>query len=66
MKHFSKLYELAARRKGGEAALEALIPKPKSAAALERTVRRRPGSRAWLCREVLRALPVNRVHRSAG
>ena len=36
MKHFSKLYELAARRKGGEAALEALIPKPKSAAALAR------------------------------
>jgi len=36
MKHFSKLYGLAARRKGGEAALEALIPKPKSAAALAR------------------------------
>lgn len=36
MKHFSKLYELAARRKGGETALEALIPKPKSAAALAR------------------------------
>jgi len=36
MKHFSKLYELAARRKGGEAALEALIPRPKSAAALAR------------------------------
>jgi 3-methyladenine DNA glycosylase Tag len=36
MKHFSALYELAARRKGGEKALEALIPKPKSAAALAR------------------------------
>lgn len=36
MKHFSKLYELAVRRKGGEAALEALIPNPKSAAALAR------------------------------
>ena len=36
MKHFSKLYELAARRKGGDAALEALIPKPTSAAALAR------------------------------
>lgn len=36
MKHFSKLYELAARRKGGESALEGLIPKPKSAVALAR------------------------------
>lgn len=34
MKHFSKLYELAASRKGGEAALEKQIAKPKSAAAL--------------------------------
>ncbi len=36
MKSFSKLYELAARRKGGEKALESLITKPKSAAALAR------------------------------
>jgi len=36
MKSFSKLYELAAARKGGEKALESLIPKPKSAAALAR------------------------------
>ena len=36
MKKFSKLYERAATRKGGEAALEALIGKPKSAAALAR------------------------------
>ncbi len=36
MKHFSKLYELAARRKGGEKALETLIPKPRSAASLAR------------------------------
>ncbi len=34
MKSFSKLYELAASRKGGEKALEELIPKPKSAQAL--------------------------------
>lgn len=34
MKTFSKLYERAAARKGGEAALEMLIGKPKSAAAL--------------------------------
>ena len=36
MKDFAKLYERAAERKGGEKALEALIPKPKSAAALEK------------------------------
>jgi 3-methyladenine DNA glycosylase Tag len=36
MKSFSKLYELAAARKGGEKALESLIPRPKSAAALAR------------------------------
>jgi len=36
MKSFSKLYELAAARKAGEEALESLIPKPKSAAALAR------------------------------
>ena len=34
MKHFSKLYDLAASRKGGEAALEKQISKPKSTAAL--------------------------------
>jgi len=36
MKHFSELYETAARRKGGDKALEALIPEPKSPAALAR------------------------------
>ncbi len=36
MKHFSKLYELAAQRKGGEKALEAMIGRPKSAATLAR------------------------------
>lgn len=36
MKHFSTLYALAATRKGGEASLEALIPRPKSAAELAR------------------------------
>ena len=36
MKRFSKLYELAAARKGGEAALEALIAEPKSSATLAR------------------------------
>jgi 3-methyladenine DNA glycosylase Tag len=36
MKKFSKLYERAAARKGGEQALEALISKPKSKAALAR------------------------------
>jgi 3-methyladenine DNA glycosylase Tag len=36
MKKFSKLYEQAAARKGGEAALEKLIPVPKSSAALAR------------------------------
>jgi hypothetical protein len=36
MKSFSKLYERAASRKGGEKALEALITKPKSRAALAR------------------------------
>ncbi|MCP4300031.1 MAG: 3-methyladenine DNA glycosylase [Gammaproteobacteria bacterium] len=36
MKSFSKLYKRAAARKGGEAALEALIVKPKSKAALAR------------------------------
>jgi len=36
MKDFSKLYDLAAQRKGGEKALEALIPKPRSAATLAR------------------------------
>ena len=34
MKDFSKLYEQAARRKGGEKALEKLIKRPKSKAAL--------------------------------
>ncbi len=36
MKRFSKLYERAAARKGGEVALESLIAKPKSTAALAR------------------------------
>ncbi len=36
MKEFSKLYALAADRKGGAAALEALIPKPKTRASLVR------------------------------
>jgi 3-methyladenine DNA glycosylase Tag len=36
MKSFSRLYELASARKGGDAALEALIGKPKSASALAR------------------------------
>ncbi len=36
MKSFAKLYERAAKRKGGEAALEALIVKPKSKSALAR------------------------------
>ena len=36
MKNFSTLYEQAASRKGGKQALEKLIPKPKSAAALAR------------------------------
>ena len=36
MKKFERLYELAASRKGGAEALEKLIPKPKSAAALAR------------------------------
>ncbi len=36
MKEFSKLYELAARRKGGDKALESLIPTPKAAAELAR------------------------------
>jgi len=36
MKKFSKLYELAAIRKGGEDAVEALISTPKSKAALTR------------------------------
>lgn len=36
VKSFARLYEQAAARKGGEAALEALIPKPTSAAALAR------------------------------
>ena len=35
-KRFSKLYDLAAARKGGERALEAMISRPKSAAALAR------------------------------
>lgn len=34
MKHFSKLYDLAASRKGGEDALEEQIARPKSAAVL--------------------------------
>lgn len=34
MKDFSKLYHLAASRKGGKAALERLLPKPKSATTL--------------------------------
>lgn len=36
MKKFSKLYDLAAARKGGEEALESLITRPKSRAALAR------------------------------
>jgi 3-methyladenine DNA glycosylase Tag len=36
MKSFSKLYERAVARKGGQAALEALISKPKSKATLAR------------------------------
>ena len=36
MKKFSRLYEQAASRKGGEQALESLIPKPKAAATLAR------------------------------
>lgn len=36
MKDFARLYELAARRKGGAKALEELITRPKSAAALAR------------------------------
>ena len=36
MKKFERLHELAASRKGGAEALEELIPKPKSAAALAR------------------------------
>ncbi len=36
MKSFDLLYELAASRKGGEKALEGLIPRPKSRAALAR------------------------------
>ena len=36
MKSFSALYDLAAARKGGPGALEALIPAPKSRAALAR------------------------------
>jgi len=36
MKAFSRLYEQAAKRKGGDEALEKLIPKPKSAATLAR------------------------------
>lgn len=36
MKEFSKLYERAAKRKGGASALELLLDKPKSRAALRR------------------------------
>lgn len=36
MKSFSKLYERAAARKGGEAALEAMITAPKSKTMLKR------------------------------
>lgn len=36
MKSFSRLYQRACARKGGEKALEALLPRPKSAAALAR------------------------------
>jgi len=36
MKSFARLYEQAANRKGGPDALEAMIPKPKSAATLAR------------------------------
>ena len=36
MKRFAKLYETAAARKGGEAALEAMITRPKSASVLAR------------------------------
>lgn len=36
MNSFSKLYERAVAKKGGEAALEALISKPESKAALAR------------------------------
>lgn len=53
MKKFSTLYELAAARKGGGEALEAMIPKPKSAAALARI----PDDRwlAGMARAVFRA-----------
>ncbi|MCV2893307.1 DNA-3-methyladenine glycosylase I [Lentibacter sp. XHP0401] len=34
MRHFDEIYEIAAKRKGGGAALEALIDKPRSAAEL--------------------------------
>jgi 3-methyladenine DNA glycosylase Tag len=36
MTSFARLYERASARKGGDAALEALIPKPKAASALAR------------------------------
>jgi len=36
MKSFARLYERASARKGGDAALEALIPKPRAASALAR------------------------------
>ena len=36
MRSFAELYDRAAARKGGVKALEAMIPKPKSKAALER------------------------------
>ena len=36
MKKFSRLYEQAAKKKGGEQKLESMIPKPKSAAVLAR------------------------------
>ena len=36
MKHFDRIFDAAAKRKGGPAALEALLPKAKSKAALRR------------------------------
>ena len=43
MQRFAELYALAARRKGGEDALETLIPEPRSAASLARI-----GDDRWL------------------
>lgn len=59
MRHFEELYELAAARKGGHRALEKLLDKPKSRAAL----RKIPNDR-WLsqmCKNVFQAGFVWRV-----